>query len=43
MTRLTITQALDGASIDGSLYSEFTDFARHTHWSTRPWPPHSSS
>ncbi|KOV67584.1 phosphatase PAP2 family protein [Streptomyces sp. MMG1121] len=25
-------QALDGAAIDGGLYTEVTDFARHTHW-----------
>nr|BFD83711.1 phosphatase PAP2 family protein [Streptomyces sp. Xyl84] len=24
--------ALDGASIDGGLYTDVTDFARHTHW-----------
>lgn len=24
--------ALDGASIDGGLYTDITDFARHTHW-----------
>ncbi|KOU54391.1 phosphatase PAP2 family protein [Streptomyces sp. WM6378] len=28
----TTTQALDGASIDGSLYGDVTDFAKHTHW-----------
>ncbi|MFE2470563.1 phosphatase PAP2 family protein [Streptomyces mirabilis] len=25
-------QALDGARIDGGLYTDVTDFARHTHW-----------
>ncbi|MFB7508740.1 phosphatase PAP2 family protein [Streptomyces broussonetiae] len=25
-------QALDGAAIDGGLYTDVTDFARHTHW-----------
>jgi undecaprenyl-diphosphatase len=26
------TQALDGAAIDGGLYTDVTDFAHHTHW-----------
>ncbi|MYV94621.1 phosphatase PAP2 family protein [Streptomyces sp. SID1034] len=30
------TQALDGASIDGGLYGDITDFARHTHWLNGP-------
>ncbi|MEU7054692.1 phosphatase PAP2 family protein [Streptomyces sp. NPDC046197] len=29
-------QALDGASIDGGLYTDVTDFARHTHWLNGP-------
>ncbi|MEU3373928.1 phosphatase PAP2 family protein [Streptomyces sp. NPDC006711] len=32
----TTTQALDGASIDGGLYGDITDFARHTHWLNGP-------
>ncbi|WP_063770754.1 phosphatase PAP2 family protein [Streptacidiphilus carbonis] len=27
-----ITQAMDGSRIDGGLYTDVTDFARHTHW-----------
>ncbi|MDF3299214.1 phosphatase PAP2 family protein [Streptomyces tropicalis] len=27
---------LDGASIDGGLYTDVTDFARHTHWLNGP-------
>jgi undecaprenyl-diphosphatase len=30
------TGALDGAAIDGRLYTEVTDFARHTHWLNGP-------
>ncbi|MET9359720.1 phosphatase PAP2 family protein [Streptomyces sp. NPDC006632] len=30
------TSALDGASIDGGLYGDITDFARHTHWLNGP-------
>ena len=29
-------QALDGAAIDGGLYTEVTDFARHTQWLNGP-------
>ncbi|MER6334045.1 phosphatase PAP2 family protein [Streptomyces sp. NPDC001034] len=29
-------QALDGAAIDGGLYTDVTDFARHTHWMNEP-------
>ncbi|MFI1165053.1 phosphatase PAP2 family protein [Streptomyces sp. NPDC020801] len=29
-------QALDGAAVDGGLYTEVTDFARHTHWLNGP-------
>ena len=29
---LTTSSALDGASIDGGLYTDVTDVARHTHW-----------
>ncbi|MFE4872270.1 phosphatase PAP2 family protein [Streptomyces sp. NPDC056682] len=37
MTSSTLTtQALDGASIDGGLYGDITDFARHTHWLNGP-------
>ncbi|MFD9637581.1 phosphatase PAP2 family protein [Streptomyces violascens] len=37
MTSPTPTpQALDGASIDGGLYGDITDFARHTHWLNGP-------
>jgi membrane-associated phospholipid phosphatase len=37
MTSSTPTpQALDGASIDGGLYGDITDFARHTHWLNGP-------
>ncbi|MFG2722178.1 phosphatase PAP2 family protein [Streptomyces sp. NPDC048416] len=37
MTSSTVTtQALDGASIDGGLYGDITDFARHTHWLNGP-------
>ncbi|MEU3505568.1 phosphatase PAP2 family protein [Streptomyces hundungensis] len=37
MTSPTPTpQALDGASIDGGLYGDVTDFARHTHWLNGP-------
>ncbi|MEV6795286.1 phosphatase PAP2 family protein [Streptomyces sp. NPDC051320] len=33
MTTTTLAgHALDGAGIDGSLYGDVTDFARHTHW-----------
>ncbi len=28
--------ALDGAAIDGGLYTDVTDFARHTHWLNEP-------
>ncbi|OIJ86798.1 phosphatase PAP2 family protein [Streptomyces colonosanans] len=28
--------ALDGASIDGGLYTDVTDLARHTHWLNEP-------
>jgi undecaprenyl-diphosphatase len=30
------TEALDGAAIDGGLYTDVTDFARHTHWLNGP-------
>ncbi|MFG3280651.1 phosphatase PAP2 family protein [Streptomyces sp. NPDC048111] len=37
MTSPTPTiQALDGASIDGGLYGDITDFARHTPWLNGP-------
>ncbi|MEV8569096.1 phosphatase PAP2 family protein [Streptomyces sp. NPDC051322] len=33
MTTTTLAgHALDGAGIDGGLYGDVTDFARHTHW-----------
>ncbi len=33
MTTSTPTaQGIDGAAIDGGLYTDITDFARHTHW-----------
>lgn len=32
----TTSQALDGAAIDGGLYTDVTGFARHTHWLNGP-------
>ncbi|AJE39158.1 phosphatase PAP2 family protein [Streptomyces nodosus] len=36
MTSSPTTQALDGASISGGLYTEVTDFAHHTEWLNEP-------
>jgi undecaprenyl-diphosphatase len=35
-TSITTAQGIDGAAIDGGLYTDVTDFARDTHWLNGP-------
>jgi undecaprenyl-diphosphatase len=41
-TSITTAQGIDGAAIDGGLYTDVTDFARDTHWLNGPGSAYTS-